>query len=191
MAKLTPKQRAFVRARSKVASEEGIDGELNIIPFLDIVINLIMFLLMVTASIASYTQVATAMPDQSPSPTTGPNPAARLGLSVVLTESGIHVATSHSQLAADCESGALPGAPTIPTQFGAYDWEALRTCVAHVRDVAESAGVEFRNSIGQGQVTLSADPLVEYQSVIHAMDALRVHEGRSLFPAVLLSAGVR
>lgn len=190
MAKLTPQQRAYVRARSKVAPEDRIDDELNIVPFLDIVINLIMFLLMVTASITSYTQVATAMPDQTPSVTPGPAPES-LRLSVVLTQSGIHVATSSAQLSADCEHAGVAGAPTIPTQFGAYDWDALSTCAAHIRSEAESAGIEFKNVAGVAQVTLTADPLVQYQNVIHAMDALREHDGRTLFPAVLLSAGVR
>ncbi|MFT5431354.1 MAG: biopolymer transport protein TolR [Myxococcota bacterium] len=191
MAKLTPKQRAFVRARSKVTTNDRLDDELNIIPFLDIVINLIMFLLMVTASITSYTQVAVAMPTQSPRPGVGHPAPESLGLTVVLTESGIHVATSRSRLGADCESAATDGTATIPTSFGAYDWEALRTCVAHVRDEAESAGINFVNAAGVAQVILSAEPLVDYQSVIRAMDALRQQDGRSLFPAVLLSPGVR
>lgn len=190
MAKLTAKQRAFVRARSKVAPAEHLDDELNIVPFLDIVINLIMFLLMVTASITSYTQVATAMPEQNPSVRPGPVPE-RLSLSVVLTDSGIHVSTSNAQLSADCETPGTPGDATIPTQFGAYDWEALSVCAAHIRSEAEAAGIEFRNSTGLAEVTLTADSLVQYQNVIHAMDALRERDGRSLFPAVLLSAGVR
>ncbi|MFK8000790.1 MAG: ExbD/TolR family protein [Polyangiales bacterium] len=190
MAKLTAKQRAFVRARSKVAPAEHLDDELNIVPFLDIVINLIMFLLMVTASITSYTQVATAMPDHTPSVSPGPEPES-LRLSVVLTEFGIHVSTSGAQLSADCVTPGVPGEATIPTQFGAFDWEALSECAERARREAESTGVEFRNAAGLGEVTLTADSLVEYQNVIHAMDALRERDGRSLFPAVLLSAGVR
>lgn len=51
--------------------------------------------------------------------------------------------------------------------------------------------MDFRNAAGEAQVTLSADPLIEYQDVIRAMDALHEQDGRSLFPAVLFSAGVR
>lgn len=191
MPQLTPKQRAYVRARSKVAPKEHLDGELNIVPFLDIVINLIMFLLMVTASMESFTQVAAAMPAQQPPGTTRHPQEEPLQLTVTLTESGIHVSTSSSRLAADCQSAATDVGATIPTIFGAYDWQALRTCVSHVRTNAESAGIEFMNAAGEGEVILNADPLVEYQNVIRAMDALREQEGRSLFPAVLLSAGVR
>lgn len=192
MAKLTPQQHAYVRKRSKVSTDEALDGELNIVPFLDIVINLVMFLLMVTASIASYTQVAVAMPDQLPSPSPGGQPGPEsLGLNVILATSGIYVTTRHARIGAGCSGEAMDTSPTIPSQFGAYDWAALSLCVAQIRSEAEANGIEFKNAVGEGEVILSAEPLVEYQNLIHAMDSLREHNGRSLFPAVLLSAGVR
>ena len=41
------------------------------------------------------------------------------------------------------------------------------------------------------QVILSADPSIEYEHIIHAMDAVRVHGTDPLFPDIMLSAGVR
>ena len=56
MAKLTPQQRAYIRRRTKVHDPDPseIAGELNIVPFLDIVVNLIMFLLATSEAVLGH-----------------------------------------------------------------------------------------------------------------------------------------
>ena len=56
---------------------------------------------------------------------------------------------------------------------------------------ADEQGLNYTNADGEGQITVSADPLIEYQDLISAMDAVREDGADVLFPAVLLSAGVR
>ena len=48
---LSPRQKAYIRKKSKVHDLDPSEasGELNIVPFLDIVVNIIMFLLTLTA----------------------------------------------------------------------------------------------------------------------------------------------
>ncbi|MEZ4286787.1 MAG: hypothetical protein R3A47_01280 [Polyangiales bacterium] len=64
---------------------------------------------------------------------------------------------------------------------GKHDWVALQQCVERIKSEYED----------EERVTLSADPQVEYEHVIAAMDAVRGTDGQPLFPEVLLSAGVR
>jgi len=79
MPHLTPAQRQYIRKRTKVEDLDPSEmaGELNIIPFLDIVVNLIMFLLMTTTVVLAVVQIDTELPEYrtSPSypPTSGPN----------------------------------------------------------------------------------------------------------------------
>ena len=62
-ARLTPRQRAYVRKRTVVPDPDPSElaEELNIVPFLDIVVNIIMFLLMTLTTVAFFSQVEAAL----------------------------------------------------------------------------------------------------------------------------------
>ena len=64
MAKFTPKQRAYIRKRTKDSSTDPSEmvGELNIVPFLDIVVNLIMFLLATTEAVLLISPIESDLP---------------------------------------------------------------------------------------------------------------------------------
>ena len=194
MANLTAAQRAYVRKRSKVhiPGPDELDDELNIVPFLDIVINLIMFLLMVTSSIAFYTQVEASLPTYSGGGV-GQRAAQQesLNLSVFITPNGITVTGSTGKLLPGCEDATTGDVVTVPMASGSYDWAALTRCVKKVKAFADAQGLEYTNADGEGQITVSADPQVQYQDLLWAMDAVREDGADKLFPAVLLSAGVR
>ena len=91
--KLTTQQRQYIRKRSKYEEPgpDELDEELNIVPFLDIVVNLIMFLLIITSTIAFYAQVEASLPTYSRGgvgrrSTEGES----LNLNVTVTEEGCH-----------------------------------------------------------------------------------------------------
>lgn len=181
MATLTTRQRAHVRKHTRPGELDAseLDGELNIVPFLDIVVNLITILLMVTASTAFFSQVEVRLPHHCVG--TGCGEADPLQLSVNLTGSGVVVAGSGGMLEPGCEATGA-GAVAIPRAGVSYDWEALRECVSAVH-------ARYPES---DQVMLSADDTVPYEALVHAMDAVREDSrGRPLFPEVRLSAGVR
>jgi biopolymer transport protein ExbD len=70
------KTRAAVRRREDQIEQEEIEsGELNLIPYLDIVTNLMLFLLVSISAGIVFTQIDTALPDKAPaaSTTTDPN----------------------------------------------------------------------------------------------------------------------
>ena len=185
MPELSPTQRSYIRKRTQEPSHDPSEavGELNIIPFLDIVVNLIMFLLMTTAVVAFFAQVEAQLPDYRRG---GVGSVARpqntLNLNVTITQSGAIVTGSGGKLAPGCETTTSGRVVSVPKRAdGTYDWEGLTNCVAKVK-------VQFQE---ERQVILSADPVVEYEHLVAAMDAVRSKGSDELFPEILLSGGVR
>jgi len=200
MAHLTPEQRSYVRKRSKVyePGPDELDDELNIIPFLDIVINLIMFLLMITSVVAFYTQVEASLPSYSRGGVGRRAPEQQpLNLSVFVTQNGITVTGSTGKLLPGCTEVAAGGDVITVPMLGdsSYDWAGLTACVKTVKAYADANDLNYMNAEGIGQITISADPLVEYRDLLSAMDSVRAESAEEgaeeMFPAVLLSAGVR
>jgi len=184
-ARLTARQRRYLR---KITREHDLDpsetsDELNIVPFLDIVVNLIMFLLMTLTAVAFFSQINSNLPVYRTGKATGTqtqeNP---LNLNLTITKSGIILAGSGGKLAPGCtmvSPGSVITVPTLANQE--QDWNGLTNCVAEIKK-------EFPD---ETKVTISADPLIPYDHVVHAMDAVRAQGPNELFPDVLLSAGVR
>ncbi len=181
--KLTPSQRAYIRKRTKVHTPgpDELDDELNIVPFLDIVINLIMFLLILLTTVGFYTQVSAELPTFGGGRGVAPDEPP-LNLSLFITDQGIIVTGSAGKLAPGCERTQTGDVISVPMAGNDYDWAGLRTCVARVKQ-------EFEN---ENQITVSADNLIQYQHVLAAMDAVRETDGgEPLFNDVRISAGVR
>jgi len=199
--KLTSAQRALIRRRTRIAEHDPreVGGELNVVPFLDIVVNLIMFLLMTTTTVLAVVQIDTELPEYRRGVGgRSATPEQTLNLNVTVAEEGVIVAGSGGKLAPGCETTATGRVITVPmrmqpvlTDYGApvdpprqamqYDWQGLTDCVARVKQ-------QFPE---ERQVTISADPLIEYQHLVGAMDAVRLQGTEELFPEVLLSCGVR
>lgn len=185
MAKLTASQRAYIKKRSAF-HEPGPDeaaGELNIVPFLDIVVNLIMFLLILITTIGFYSQVEASLPSYSRGGVGRRAPEEEtLNLNVTVVDNGIIVAGTGGKLAPGCESLATGRVVTVPRNGAEYDWQALRECARKLKERFEE----------ESKVTISADPMVEYRHLLAAMDAVREsNDEQPLFDEVLLSAGVR
>ena len=64
MPKLTSTQRAYIRRRTRYHDPDPSElaGELNIIPFLDVVVNLIMFLLATSEAVLAIVQIEAQLP---------------------------------------------------------------------------------------------------------------------------------
>src|ERR1700748_2714460 len=96
MPKFTPKQRAYIRKHSKDPHLDPSEmvGELNIVPFLDIVVNLIMFLLATTEAVLLISQIESDLPKIARGRGKGPDIATPLNLNVTVTEGGVFVSGS-------------------------------------------------------------------------------------------------
>lgn len=182
--KFTARQQTYIRKRTKVHELDPSEaaGELNIVPFLDIVTNIIMFLLATTAYVLTTCELDAHLPVIGRGGGGGDAPEATLNLSVTVTEQGIVVAGSGGKLQPGCTTTGTGRVITVPRRSDqSFDWNALTQCLVHVHSGFPD----------EHQVILTADPNIEYGNIVAAMDAVRSDGTTELFPDVLLSAGVR
>jgi biopolymer transport protein ExbD len=171
--KLSAAQRSKIRRlsapRELAPDEEG--GELNIVPFLDIVMNVLMFVL-ATVSVTFTATIDTFPPRAGGRGATTPT----LGLTVLIVPDGFSLKARGGNIAPGC-SDTGPGI-AIPRKDNDFDYVALKACVTKLK----GAAAEFKDETG---VTISANPPIPYQVVIDTMDAVRNNEaGDPLFPEV-------
>lgn len=170
-------RRALARRRD---ADAPLDGELNIVPFLDIITNLLLFLLATAGSVMVVAQVDAQLPITRRGPR-GPSAPPPPSVSVTIVGSGVVVAGPGGFAGVGCESASSTYRVAVARRAGEVDWDALSACMARVRDAVPD----------DDRVVVSADPDVPYAELVHAMDAVRAHGARRLFSDVLLSAGVR
>ena len=204
MAKLSPRQRSYIRKRTSYHEKDPSEemGELNIVPFLDIVVNLIIFLLATTEAVLAIAQIDAQLPSlgrrvgrqQLDSGQTS------LNLSVTITRNGLIVSGSGGKLGPGCETIQSGRVITVPAQNGRLIWSVegrnAQNVATHVegptaralRECLERVKREWEN---ETRVILSADPEIEFEHLVGTMDAMRGNGPTPLFPDVLLSAGVR
>lgn len=182
MAKFTPKQRAYIRKRGKPKELDPSEvvGELNIVPFLDIVMNLIMFLLATTEAVLLISQIESDLPKIAHGRSKG-DIATPLNLNVTVVDGGVIVSGSGGKLARGCTGIDSGRDITVPKKGKDYDWSGLTECASRVKQ-------QYHD---ERSVTVSADPQVEYEYVVAAMDAVRNRGKDPLFPDVMISVGVR
>jgi len=184
MPNLSTQQRAHIRRRTRVHQPDPSElaGELNIVPFLDIVVNLIMFLLATSEAVLAIVQIEAQLPQLAASgKSSGGKQEPSLNLNVTLTDGGIIVTGSGGKLAPGCQEVSSGRVMTIPKKGTDYDWPALTDCAAKIK-------ASYNN---EKNVIVGADPMIQYEHIVAAMDALRSDGKQELFPKVLLSAGVR
>jgi biopolymer transport protein TolR len=181
---LTSAQRKYIKKRTKMEDLDPSEkaGELNIIPFLDIVVNLIMFLLATTEAVMLISQIETDLPKISKGRSKGGEVSTPLNLNVTVTEKGVIVSGSGGKLAPGCQTTDTGRTITVPIKNnGQYDWKGLTECAARVK-------ATFKD---EDTVTVSANPQINYEYVVMAMDAIRNKGKTALFPKVLISVGMR
>lgn len=169
--KLDARQRRLVRrAVARATAEPEVGGELQIVPLLDILVNLVSFLLVILATPLLLAQVEAQLPSFGPGRGTW-------RATVTLTDAGIFVSDRDGTYAAGCTSHG--SGATLPRVGSELDFSGLRYCAEQLR----------RAHPETESITLTANPGVDLQSVLSAMDAVQGH-GR-LFPDVTIAAGLR
>ena len=172
MEQLSAAQRAKIRRLSTEgdAPEGEAAGEINVVPFLDILMNVLMFVL------ATITVTFTAT-IESKAAGRGPRTAKddSLGLTVLVASDGFGVKARGGNVAPGCsDTGA---GIAVPKKDGAYDFEGLRACVSHVKGTFAD----------ERDATVTANPGVPYQTLVATLDAIRNDkDGKELFPDVAL-----
>jgi len=167
------------------------EAELNIIPYLDVIMNLVIFML-AGMTVAAFQIINVAAPDvsegpsEAPADTPPPEQKQDLLLNVSISPKGFYIAATGGVLPG--EAPADPGAPppdpntappTIPLKSdGKYDYDSLTTKIVSIKKA-------FPN---KSNVFIAADAKITYEVVIGTMDAIRGDAAHPLFPDVAFAA---
>lgn len=182
MEKLSAQQRSKIRrlAAPKELSPDEEGGELNIVPFLDIIMNVLMFVL------ATVSVTFTATIDTFPPRAGGAGQRAitqpTLGLTILVVNEGFSVKARGGNVASGCnDTGPGLAVPRASNAEGAqdYDYKGLNTCVKKLK----ASSPDFKDETA---VTISGNPNIPYQVIIGTIDAVRNanDNGEELFPDV-------
>jgi biopolymer transport protein TolR len=174
---LTAAQRGKIRRLSQPRElspdEEG--GELNIVPFLDIVMNILIFVL-ATVAVTFTATIETTPPASRGSGVRPDVPSEALNLTVFIVNEGFSLKASGGNVAPGCQG--IGAGITIPKKGGKYDYDSLTECAARLKN----ASPDFRD---ENQAYITANPGTDYQTVIDVIDALRATaQGEPLFDNV-------
>jgi len=197
------KQRAAVRRREADIEEDEItSGELNLIPYLDIITNLMLFLLASVTAIIILGQINTTLPDKGPPPTNSTNPSQSpdeqpLKLVVSVTREKIVVwSITGLEGTIDHPKQTIPRTGVVGDRCdGGYMCES-NSCDAHTRtcktssetpvpvydyrglnqvlyDIAKTRYAGKHRSPATYQAILMADGSIPYGTIISVMNAMR------------------
>lgn len=167
-----------------------VQREINIVPYLDIMVNLVMFMLMSMTGFVTFQMINVNAPDVADAsvqadPTVPPpkDQDQPFVLNVSISERGFYIAATGGLLTGDAEEaeeGKEEGkaAPTIPLKGGEYDFAALEAKMGEIKSRWPD----------KSQVILAADAKIRYEVVVQTMDAMRGDSSRLLFPDVAFAA---
>ena len=184
---LSAAQRGKIRRMSAPKAVDPAEqaGELNIVPFLDIITNVLMFVL---ASITVTFTVSLAVDPPRKPPGIDSVDEHSLNLTVIVARDGYFLKGRAASIGTGCR-GVGSGAATLPRISASadesldgqkYDVAGLTRCVRRLKDEVPGADTE-------SQVLVTANPNVPFQEVVRVMDALRRDEKGELFPKVVFT----
>ncbi|MCH2108295.1 MAG: biopolymer transporter ExbD [Polyangiaceae bacterium] len=165
MSKLSAAQRGKIRRLSqpKELSPDEEGGELNIVPFLDIIVNILIFVL-ATVAVTFTSTIETTPPAIGGGGVRSAAKKDALNLTVIVVSAGFSIKASGGNVAPGC-SGRGNGI-SIPKKGQRYDYQGLQKCVHRLK----GSNPAFAD---ESQFKLSANPGIEYQVIINVIDALR------------------
>lgn len=177
---------AFHASRRKLRPKEEEEiGELNIVPYLDIMMNLIMFMLLSMTGLVSFGVLNVASPKFG-GPSAGvsnPDEAnkPKLLLTVLVADTGFFIAGSGGVLPGEAPGAEADtkGTPTVGRDAkGEYDYAGLQ---AKIVDIKKAFPEETK-------IILGADAKISYDILVKTMDTCREFKGQQLFYDVSLTA---
>ena len=176
---------AFYFSKRKIRpKEEEESGELNIIPYLDILMNLIIFILLSMTGLATFGILNVNAPNYGGAGADGQNEdKPPLLLTVAISPRGFYLAATGGVLPG--VEGAVPAAPGegVPTVAkaadGSFDYVALNTKMKEIKTAFPT----------ESKVIIAADKDIQFEVLVMTMDALReTSDHKLLFPDVTLGS---
>ncbi len=141
-------------------------GELNVVPYLDIVVNLVMFMLLSMTGLITLGVLNVSAPKiggEGASGAMAGDVQPRLLLTVAVGRQGFYIAGSGGVLGKDADKADASRPPTVPLASGKHDYATLTAELAKIKEKYP----------GETQVILSADPEIPYEILIKTVDACR------------------
>ncbi len=154
-----------MRLRRRLLDEEHA-GELNIVPYLDVVTNLVMFMLLSITGLIALGVVNVSAPKIGGEAAAQAEPTQpRLLLTVAISKQGFYVAGAGGVLGGPADQPAVDAnqPPTVPLRDGKHDYATLTELLQKVKERYPQ----------ETNVILSADPDISYEVLVHTMDAAR------------------
>lgn len=177
------------RGKSHIHEEEH-QGELNIVPYLDIVINLIMFLLVAQATMVSLGMIDVTAPSYTPvGPGSNQDPAQQdkqLRLTVGIASQGFYIAARGGVIPGQegeeapelTAAGVTRSPPTVPRKAdGSYDYPSLARKLRAIKGLYPDATAVY----------VAAEDNTAYEVIVRTLDASREDAQGPLFPNVAFS----
>jgi biopolymer transport protein ExbD len=162
-----------MRDHNEEIEEEA--GELNLVPYMDIVTNIIIFLLASVVNQVALGNINVSSPAISAgggAASDQPPEKPPLNLTISVGASGFTVAAS---------GGVLPIIPKAPN--GQYDYAGLTKKLREIKSNPDNAD--------ETKANFSADANIPYDVVVATLDAMRQgDDGKILFPDVNFAAGI-
>jgi biopolymer transport protein TolR len=156
---------------------EEAAGELNLVPYMDIVVNLILFLMLSSTGLVQFGVINVSAPAIGGGGEPEEQKDPPLNLTVAISPRGFFVAGTAAVLPAPGSSNE----PSIPKKGNDYDYAALTAKLVEVKSA-------FRN---ETKIIITGDPGTAYEVIIGVMDASRQTSPTDiLFPDVMLSPGI-
>ena len=163
-----------MRDHNEELEEEA--GELNLVPYMDIVTNIIIFLLASVVNQVALGNINVSSPTIQAGgggETDTPPEKPPLNLTITVGNTGYVIAAS---------GGVLPAIAKLPN--GQYDYKTLTTKLKEIKSNPDNAD--------ETKATFNADANIPYDTVIATLDAMRqTDEGKLLFPDVNFAAGIQ
>jgi biopolymer transport protein ExbD len=170
---------AMKRMREQNEEAEEENGEINLVPYMDIVTNIIIFLLASVVQNVSFASINVSSPTLSSGGSGAADEPEKppLNLTVTVGASGFTLAASGGVLPG--VSGTGPTVPKLPN--GQYDYKALTAKLVDIKK-------EYPD---ESKVILNPDATTPYDIVVQTLDAMRVDTaGKALFPDANFSGGI-
>jgi biopolymer transport protein TolR len=173
---MTRKQVRSAMRRMKAHADEAEDEnfELNLVPYLDIVTNIIIFLIASVAYNVTFGNVNVTLPILASGAGAVAEEPEKPPLNLTVTAGGTGFTIGAS-------GGIMAPIPKLPS--GQYDYKALTQRLMEIKAVPDTAD--------ETKATFNADANIPYDIVIQTLDAMREDtSGKLLFPDVVFAAGI-
>lgn len=171
--KFSAAQRALINRKSKPkhhGPEDG-DGELNIIPFLDIIMNVLMFILASIATVFTAT-IPVPAPASSARSNSQPDAHQRLNITVKVSPTGYIVGAGGGFLLPGCRTVGqatvtVPNRPAPDADGALHDFAGLTQCMQNIRQQWATEVADDHS------INVSPNGDIPYVVLVKTVDAVR------------------